>query len=228
MNSYSGIDNLEAVKAAHNYNRFLINQVTRASKGAQTALDFGAGLGTFSDSLRERGIVVETVETDPTLQARLQVNGYKVLSRLEDYADSSFNFICTLNVLEHVEDDSAVFRQFHRVLKPGGRVYIYVPAFDLLWSSMDDKVGHLRRYRKQDLADQLAQVGFTIESARYRDTVGFFATLAYQLFGSRRGDLDSRSLSIFDRFLFPMNRILDVICGSFLGKNVEVIACRQA
>ena len=80
-------------------------------------------------------------------------------------------------------------RAVYRCLRPGGRFYLYVPAFPLLFSAMDRKVGHHRRYRLAGLTSQLQRAGFRVLRARYADSLGFFATL---LRGKGTYDLDSR------------------------------------
>lgn len=221
---YSGIDNLEVMRLAHNYNAFLINQVRKAARGAQTALDFGAGLGAFAIKVRDAGLQVDTVETDPDLKAELVAHGFEVFSSTAGLDGEKYDFIYSLNVLEHIEDDFDVFLELSRISMVGGSVYIYVPALKILWSSMDDKVKHFRRYTRGELEGKMRRAGFVIERSRYCDAIGFFATLAFKLVGSRGGDLNPIAIKIFDGFLFPLNRILDVICGPFFGKNVYVVA----
>lgn len=68
--------------------------------------------------------------------------------------------------------------------------------------------------------------GLRVTTARYADSLGFFATLAYKAVGSGRGDIDRRSVVIFDRFIFPLNRLCDFVLSRILGKNVYVVATK--
>ena len=52
--TYSGQDNLEAMRAAVRYNAFLADLIARHARPGERLLDFGAGLGTFADLLRAR------------------------------------------------------------------------------------------------------------------------------------------------------------------------------
>ena len=113
-------------------------------------------------------------------------------------------------------------------LKPGGVFYVYVPAFQVLFSSMDRKVGHFRRYTKGSLLPRLRSAGFEVRRARYADSLGFAASLAFKWFGNDRGDLSPGGLTLYDRAVFPVSRALDLVCGPFFGKNLAVTAVRPA
>jgi anaerobic magnesium-protoporphyrin IX monomethyl ester cyclase len=225
---YTGADNLEAMTSARNYNAFLLDEVLRNSGGAAAAVDFGAGTGTFARALRERGLRVTCVEPDVQLRRRLADDEFECHAGMEELPVAAADYIFSLNVLEHIEDDASSLRALFRRLRPGGRLYLYLPAFPILYSTMDRKVGHYRRYRRRRLTAQLEAAGFRVDRARYADSLGFFATLFYRCVGSRRGDLNAAGLRFYDRFMFPVSRLLDRVLGRFLGKNVAVVAVRPA
>lgn len=226
---YSGVENLEALQEAVRYNRFLVDAVESAGGGAAAAVDFGAGLGTFATALRVRGCVVRCVEPDATLATRLRGQGFEVHEDLGGLPDGSVDYIYSLNVLEHIEDDAAALQQLYRKLGPGGRCFLFVPAFGVLYSSMDERVGHFRRYRKSGLAGLARKAGFQVTSAEYVDSLGFAAALLYRLVGSRSGSLSPRSVRVYDRFVFPLSRTLDRAGVSRVaGKNLMLLLTRSA
>lgn len=228
-NGYSAVDNLEAMAAlARNYNEFLVHEVERHCAGADRLVDFGAGTGTFAVMLRDRGLDVACVEADPALCGQLRAKGFESYMSIAAFEPASLEAVFSLNVLEHIEDDTAAMAEVFSRLKPGGVFHVYVPAFQLLFSSMDRKVGHFRRYTKGSLLSQLRTAGFTIRRARYADSLGFAASLAFKWFGNKRGDLNPRGLMLYDRVAFPVSRALDLVCGPFLGKNLAVTAVRPA
>ena len=59
--------------------------------------------------------------------------------------------IVCMNVLEHIEHDSATLRDFASVLDPGGRLVLLVPAMPSLYGSLDVALNHFRRYDKDAL-----------------------------------------------------------------------------
>jgi hypothetical protein len=122
-------------------------------------------------------------------------------------------------VLEHIENDRESLALWAKKLKPGGKMFIYVPAFNLLYSPFDKQAGHCRRYRKKTLVNCFTEAGLQIEKAGYADSVGFFVSLIYKLINSD-GKISNASLRLYDRFLFPVSRFCDTFCSALFGKNV--------
>ncbi len=221
--SYSGVDNLEVLEAAVHYNRFLVDLIVESCGDSTHALDYGAGTGTLAVAVRDRGLDLVCIELDPDLQERLRSKGLLVHRDLTSIADGSCAFVYSINVLEHIADDEGALAELYSKLCPGGRLLLYVPAFQVLYSSMDEKVGHHRRYRRGALEDLAARVGFEVERTEYADFLGFFVTLLYKLIGSRQGEISPNSVRIYDRLVFPVSRILDQVGGSrLLGKNLAM------
>lgn len=224
MSDYSGTDNLEVMAEAINYNRFLTELVLTRAKVQDRILDFGAGIGTFASIVANAGHDVCCVEPDPKQAELIAQRGLEVHVSLDRIADASLDYIYTLNVLEHIEDDIGVLRQLRSKLKPLGRLLVYVPAFQTLYSSMDRKVGHHRRYRADILMARAREAGFEVREWRYIDCLGFFASLVYKMIGNELGEVNRRALVIYDRFVFPVSRFCDRICGRWFGKNVLLVA----
>jgi SAM-dependent methyltransferase len=223
MNDYTGTDNLGVMASAVNYNGFLTKTVLSWARAGDQILDFGAGIGTFAAAISKEGYELTCVEPDSRQAAMVAQSGLKVHCLLDQVADASMDYIYTLNVLEHIENDQAALQQLKRKLKPGGRLLIYVPAFQILYSSMDRKVGHYRRYTASSLANLARTANFRIAYVRYVDCIGFFATLLYKLVGGETGNIDSHALTAYDRYVFPVSRLGDLLLGHFFGKNVLVV-----
>ncbi|WP_244931678.1 class I SAM-dependent methyltransferase [Nocardioides sp. W7] len=229
--AYTGCDNLEVMQDAVRYNRFLVDSVLQHVTPGARVLDFGAGAGTYADMMREHGVSPFCLEPDPTLQAKLRANGYEVLDddALRSQADS-FDVIYTLNVLEHIKNDQEAAEDLAVLLKPGGRLVVYVPALEMLYSSMDTKVEHYRRYRRKPLERILRNAGLDITDSLYCDPIGFFATLAYKARdgrGSDDGSIPTGALKFYDRALFPLSRALHPVTGKVFGKNVLMVATKR-
>jgi len=222
---YSGVENLIAMKKARNYNKFLLD-IVRHNLIGNDILDFGAGTGTFALPLQTTGVAVACVEPDARLRNDLSISGLTTYVDITAVPVNSVDCTYSMNVLEHVDDDRAALSAIYERIRPGGRVIIYVPAFNLLYSKMDELVGHHRRYRRKDLVQKMKDANFQIDTATYIDSLGFFSALVYRWLGNNTGVISSGSVKIYDRVIFPLSRILDhVVLGSF-GKNLLVIGTR--
>lgn len=224
--AYTGIDNLEFMAGAKNYNAFLLSLVVDGVDETVEFTDFGAGSGTFARMLDKRGVSVRCVEPDATLAGRLSEIGLSVNASLEEIGP--IEYLYSLNVLEHIEDDRLTVCEIFDRMNAGGKVFFYVPAFMVLYTSMDRKVGHFRRYTRKQLARMFSHAGFVVDDVRYADSLGFFVTLLFKWFGNDRGDLDAGSVRLYDRFIFPLSRLLDHLVSPFFGKNVLIRAHKPA
>lgn len=209
-----------------NYQNWIADLFAKCGGGARQVLDYGCGTGALTHrffmltSVRPIGI-----EIDCTLAEVARSKRFEVFSTLQDcprFADLIFSS----NVLEHIEDDEKSLAQMFQKLVPGGRLALFLPAFPILWSKMDDRVGHYRRYKVADIQAKLRACGFVVERAHYADSMGFFITLLYKILPTSDGNPNNSSLRLYDRFLFPISRLLDNFTRRILGKNVFVIARR--
>lgn len=221
--AYTGVDVLETLEDAVNYNRFLTRLVSERSNPQHAILDFGAGTGTFAELIRDADRHVSCVEVDSKLRGGLSALGFQAYESIEEVGPDSLDVVYSFNVLEHIHDDESIIQQFYRALKPGGLVIVYVPAFEFLTSSFDKRVGHLRRYRRGPLRSMLANVGFEIDESRYVDCLGVAAGLIYKIIDDGSGQLSRCSVAIYDRFAFPVSRVLDHVFQNVLGKNVLIV-----
>ena len=162
MMEYSGTNELENLeKFTPRYNRDVIRRFTKAilketfEDPKVRTLDFGAGLGTITRGVQEElGARVFCLEVDSTLCDKLVADGFEVHDELSKF-EQTFQFIYTSNVLEHIEDDALAILNLYGKLEPNGQLLIYVPAFPFLYSEMDEKVGHFRRYTRSELDHRL-------------------------------------------------------------------------
>jgi SAM-dependent methyltransferase len=190
-----------------NFARWLYGTV-RGELGHRV-VDAGAGLGTYSQLLLGDGREVVALEYDRAfareLQRRFAGNGLVSIhqSDLGDPAglpqfEPGDSMLC-LNVLEHVRDDLLALRNMRERVKPGGTLVILVPAYVWLYNSMDEAVGHFRRYRKEELEARLAETGWQV-----RRTFRFnaFGVPGWYIAGLMRRTHPGRALSqVFDALL---------------------------
>lgn len=221
---YTGMPALEIMAEAERYNRFLEQELVAFAQGVSLMLDFGAGTGHFAFRLRQRGIHIDCIEPDAHQQTLLQQQGFTVHARLENLEKAAYQRIYSLNVLEHIEQDVEALRQLRRYLTPEGKLFLYVPAFPLLYNYFDAAVGHYRRYSRSDLVKKIDQAGFRIKRVEYVDALGFFAWLLMKCLRKKEHGLNLHTVLFYDQFCFPISRMLDHITKRFFGKNLLIIA----
>ena len=226
MSEFTGTENLEVMADAVNYNGFLVSLIHNEARPGERLVDFGAGIGTFARVLAAEGLQIHCIEPDSRQLARILESGLPASPDLTCLKDESVDLLYTLNVLEHIEDDIAALHACHEKIRPGGRILIYVPAFPILYSSMDKNVGHLRRYTRAELAEKISAAGFDVIKNEYVDSAGFLASLFFKVFGNDSGTINRGALLVYDRYVFPLSRLADRVFNRLFGKNVLLIARR--
>lgn len=222
---YAGVANLEAMASATRYTAWLVSLVRSKLQltSGDMVLDFGAGTGTFCKALSSPEYRLVCLEPDPFLRASLGEEGFVTCNRL-DSAGERYTKIYLLNVLEHIEDDVAALRDIKASAAPGARILIFVPAFSILYSSMDAAVGHFRRYTARSLSSVAESAGLTVDECRYADSIGFFAALWLKIFGAKTGELSPKLVHLYDKLFFPVSLLLDRVFCRMFGKNVILVA----
>jgi SAM-dependent methyltransferase len=98
--------------------------------------------------------------------ATLRARGASVMLGLVSslpFAAATFDLVCTLDIVEHVDDDDAALSEIARVAAPGAVLLLSAPLHASRWTPFDDFVGHRRRYDPQDLLAKLARHGLSVE-----------------------------------------------------------------
>jgi ubiquinone/menaquinone biosynthesis C-methylase UbiE len=76
--------------------------------------------------------------------------------------ENEFDVVGNFDVLEHIEEDDLALQQFSKAIKPGGGIVLIVPQHTWLWSNIDVRMGHLRRYRRRPLLEKVQKAGFEV------------------------------------------------------------------
>ena len=125
-----------------------------------------------------------------------------------------FDLIGLFDVVEHIDDDEDFLRRTGALLAPGGRLVVTVPAYRRLWSAVDERALHCRRYEHEELRMRLAGAGFVVEYLTP------FLTTLYPLMRV------SRVLSRWRDTGDPMRQELRVVPG--LNGILEVLLALEA
>jgi SAM-dependent methyltransferase len=168
--------------------------VTRSMLGEGVAgrvLDIGCGPGLDLQDL-PAGLVGVGLDLGryPVLPARFVIaNGAKT-----PFVDGTFDVVLLLDVLEHeAARPERILVEVCRLLKPGGLLFVRVPAYPWLHSSRDDFWGSARRYYRGELALLIQDAGLTIRRLSYANCLLFAPAaamrLSVRLTGRGRDDL---------------------------------------
>jgi len=150
-------------------------------------LDAGCGTGgAMTGYLAEYGEVTGFDFSEEALRfCRLRGAGRLVRASVQQmpFTDAAFDLVASLDVLYErgVPDDLGALREFGRVLVPGGRALLRLPAYDWLRGRHDTAVHSRRRYTSQQVADLLFGAGFGVEHISYANTFLFPLALAKRL-----------------------------------------------
>jgi SAM-dependent methyltransferase len=144
-----------------------LEEATRNGHPTGRVLDAGAGVGGFLDSLGPVGTQLHHLDASAThLRAcRMRGHGRGVQADSEHlpFKTDAFDLVCLFDVLEHLDDDGAALTEVRRVLRPGGRVLIHVPAHPLLFAQNDEVSGHRRRYTRRRLRRVVEESGLEVQ-----------------------------------------------------------------
>jgi SAM-dependent methyltransferase len=98
------------------------------------------------------------------------------------FGDEVFDAVFLFDVLEHVDEEAKALREIRRVLRPGGKLLVTVPAFMFLYGLQDEVSEHKRRYRRGPLVELLRRSGFQVDYASYFNTLLFPPIAAVRVF----------------------------------------------
>jgi len=143
--------------------------VRRELAGVQPgrALDVGCGPGGNSDVLRRLGWHVTALDYSPDAAQMARARGLSALrsdARRLPFRDGAFDLVLSTDAWEHIDEDDQVAAEAHRVLRPGGQLFVMVPAGMDLWSGHDLALGHVRRYERDELVSVVETAGFRVDA----------------------------------------------------------------
>jgi len=198
-------------------------------------LELGSGLGDYAQTWLDHGVPRMTVtDLDPTRLGVLRKrfgDDPRVTVRLLDVgagdlpprdADAHSSMVA-FNVLEHIPQDVEALRAAHRLVRPGGAVVMFVPAFPFAMSEFDRAVGHVRRYTKTSLSRTFVAAGLELEDIRYVNIPGLAAwTVGMKWLRMTPGD--GPLLRVWDGAVVPTTRAIENRLRAPFGQSVFAIA----
>ena len=169
-------DILDAFSSAPNFNRWMADTI-KPYVGV-SVLEIGAGMGNLTRLLLPGRKTYVATDIDwehlERLRARLSHRPHLKTAELdvahpENHAawKERMDTVVCLNVLEHIPDDIQALRNMYSTLRYGGRAIVLVPAGQSIFNSLDEELGHQRRYSESQLRQRMNEVGFEVETVLY-------------------------------------------------------------
>jgi len=187
-------------------------------------LEIGCSGGVLLEFLRQNGFQnlsgLDISKKAIDLCKRRNLKNTFVMDALKPNLNKTYDVIIALDVLEHLEDDSQALSEWNKLLKVNGKLLVFVPAFNFLWSSHDVVNKHYRRYSKKQLTTLLSESNFKIIRASYWNLTLFYPISIYRIF-SRIFNSKQKKDQMFD-VSYLTNKIL-LILVRFENKILEKI-----
>ncbi len=238
MNNYSHNDSfvyegkdLESMSFAKNYHNWIYENI-EIELGNKIA-ECGSGVGNFTEFLL-RNDYAKIDAYEPCAKMHLnnkfsknpRVNcinsNFELVSKNRD---NKYDSVIFINVLEHIQKDFDAIMNAYRIIRPGGKLIIFVPALQFLYSNFDRSIGHYRRYQRSELTRLVENANFKIMSCKYFDSVGIIPWFIFMKV--MRHGLSNRNTYAYDTFVVPWLKFVEKLAPPPLGKNLLLTACKE-
>ncbi len=220
-------ETLESVASAVKYHNWLTSLALPFL--GDNPLELGSGLGQYTQTWLDHGVGKMTAtEVDPSrlahLRARFADEPRATVEALDVFHPPTrdHSSFVAFNVLEHIPDHVAALRAAHSLVRPGGAVIMFVPAFEGAMSRFDRVVGHVRRYTVDSMSAALREAGLEVEVAHYVNMPGLLAWfVGMRLLRMTPGD--GPLLKVWDSGVVPVARALEARRHPPFGQSVFAV-----
>lgn len=227
---FEGEENLRAIAEADKFNEWMYHQVKPHCEGK--ILEIGSGIGNISfffdrdgkdvdlSDIREqyRSYLKKTFEKRNVLDIDIVAGGF-----IEIHGDilGTYDAVFALNVVEHIKDDKLAIENMLKLLKPGGKIVILVPAYQWLYNGFDVALEHYKRYTKSRLLSIFPLQGATFVKSWYFNFAGIFG---WFLVGSvlKKKLIPESNMKLYN-ILTPMFKIADKLVMNKMGLSVIAV-----
>lgn len=182
-------------------------------------LDHGCGVGDLITLLRGRYRAVGVDAFPAAVRYARDANPDSLVTQGDimalPFCDASFNSVVSLDVLYHanVTDDIEALAEIWRVLKPGGRVFLQLPAYEWLRSGHDVVAMTRKRYTATEVRACLEKAGFVPERTGYRMALFFFVAASVRLLKRGQSENNKSARSDMKKENPAVNAILKKVIG---------------
>jgi SAM-dependent methyltransferase len=233
----AGMSTLEVMAEAYQLNKWMYNTIKPYCTG--NILEIGSGIGNLSDffikdkysitlsDIRKNycELLREKFSENNCCKGVIELDISDPLISAKDYPyNGKFDTVFSLNVVEHIKDDSGAVKNCFSLLKPGGTLIILVPAGKKLYNSFDRELEHYKRYSRKELINLVESNNFCVKKIQYFNFVGMFG---WFIFGNilKRKLIPKNQTKIFN-FLTPIFKLFDAIVFRKAGLSLIIFATK--
>lgn len=217
-----------ALQEARNYRETLIREFAPYLRG--DVIEIGAGIGQMTELLLQRAEIKRLIAVEPEAdfaqKHREEFPSHELIEGIIDHvpADSKWDAILSINVLEHIgEDEHELVKYAHLLREQRGTLCLFVPARQEIYSPIDKDFGHFRRYSREELRRKLTNAGFSIVRLDYFNSLGYFAWwLNFRVLKKRSFEIEK--VRFYDRMIFPIVHFLESrIIRPLIGQSLLAV-----
>jgi len=237
MSTDTQTQELETLLLAQNYKNWILGSLD--SFIGKRILEVGGGVGLYTEEFRKKGFVTTTevsqhyyqkLKTEYIKDTRVKISNIDVSSltnREKVYLKQiGFDTVVLINVLEHIEEDQKSLSNLYEILSDNGKIIIFVPAFNLLFGTIDKLVGHFRRYTKKDLRNKLEKSGFKVEKSFYFNLIGFFGWFVNNRIRKIKNN-SKLQVEFFDKVIVPVVSRVEKVVRPTLGQSLVAVGVKR-
>ena len=197
----------------------------------QRVMEIGSGIGNISEFFlgRERVLLTDVGENYLSIlkqrfssKPEVRIGPFDLDTGKPSYQDEKIDSIVCMNVLEHIKNNARALQYLKDTLVPGGRLALLVPAHQAAYGTLDEALGHFRRYSKKELSEKIQAAGFTLEKIFFFNRIALFG---WWLNGRvlKKKILPSGQLGLFGK-LVPVIEKIDPVLPFPFGISLIAIA----
>lgn len=230
----SGLETLYLLSNAEGLNAWIWERIQKFIRFP--VIEIGSGIGNISQYLCRHcdDIVLSDYKEEYILSLKKTFSACNSIRSIEkiDLSDglfdqnykhlfSRFNSLVMINVLEHVKNDKTAMQNAFKLLNTGGHLIVLVPSSPLLFNSLDQMLGHERRYTSDSLMSLFNDLSHTKLEFHY---FNFLGALGWFISGRilQYKTLKSWQVSVFEK-LVPIGKLLDSILKHKFGLSIIAV-----